>query len=61
VKPNDRLTGVATPQRTARFFHNGKLTGEINDPAFVDAFFGIWLNENSSQSRFRERLLGTRP
>lgn len=57
VKPNDRLTGVATPQRTARFFLNGKLTGEVNDPNFVDAFFGIWLNEKSSQARFRERLL----
>lgn len=59
VKPNDRLTGVATPARTARFFHNGKLTGEVADPAFTDAFFGIWLNEKSSQARFRERLLGS--
>ncbi len=58
VKPNDRLTGVATPQRTAKFFHNGKLAGEVSDPDFVDAFFGIWLNEKSSQRRFRERLLG---
>jgi hypothetical protein len=58
VKPNDRLTGVATPQRTAKFFHNGKFTGEIADPEFVDAFFGIWLNEKTSQRRFRDRLLG---
>jgi hypothetical protein len=59
VKPNDRLTGVATAQRTAKFFHNGKFTGEVNDPAFTDAFFGIWLNEKSSQRRFRDRLLGS--
>lgn len=58
VKPNDRLTGVATAQRTARFFHNGKFTGEVTDPEFTDAFFGIWLNEKTSQRRFRERLLG---
>jgi hypothetical protein len=58
VKPNDRLTGVATPQRTTKFFHNGKLTGEVSDPEFTDAFFGIWLNEKSSQRRFRDRLLG---
>jgi Chalcone isomerase-like len=58
VAPNDRLTGVATAQRTTRFFHNGKLTGEVNDPDFTDAFFGIWLNEKSSQRRFRDRLLG---
>lgn len=58
VKPNDRLTGVATAQRTARFFHNGKFTGEVTDPEFTDAFFGIWLNEKTSQRRFRDRLLG---
>jgi Chalcone isomerase-like len=61
VKPNDRLTGVATANRTAKFFHNGKFAGEINDPDFTDAFFGIWLHERSSQTRFRERLLGIKP
>ncbi len=60
VKPNDRLTGVATAERTAKFFYNGALAGEIRDPEFVDAFFGIWLNEKSSQPRFRERLLGNK-
>lgn len=60
VKPGDRLTGVATPERHARFFHNGSLRGEIADPAFTDAFFAIWLSERSSQARFRDLLIGKR-
>ncbi|MGL5002869.1 MAG: chalcone isomerase family protein [Casimicrobium sp.] len=58
VKPNDRLTGVFTTNRTAKFFHNGKLTGEVNDPEFADAFFGIWLSANTSQPKLRALMLG---
>ena len=58
VKEGDRLTGVVTPTRTAKFFFNGAFRGEISDPAFADAFFGIWLNEKSSQPRMRNQLLG---
>ena len=58
VKHGDRLTGVATTTRTARFFYNGAYRGEIADPAFTDAFFGIWLGDNSSQPRMRGQLLG---
>jgi Chalcone isomerase-like len=58
VKPNDRLTGVFTTNRTAKFFHNGKFTGEVNDPEFADAFFGIWLHEKSSQPKLRALMLG---
>jgi hypothetical protein len=58
VKPGDRLTGVMTPTRSAKFFYNGVLRGEVSDPAFADAFFGIWLNEQTSQPAFRKLLLG---
>jgi hypothetical protein len=58
VKEGDRLTGVATPTKTAKFFYNGIYRGEVADPAFTDAFFGIWLSEKSSQLRVRDRLLG---
>ena len=60
VKEGDRLIGVATPARTAKFFHNGTYRGEVADAAFTDAFFGIWLGEKSSQLGLRERLLGKR-
>ena len=58
VKEGDRITGVVTPARTSKFFFNGAFRGEVSDPAFTDAFFGIWLNEKSSQSRMRNQLLG---
>ena len=58
VKEGDRLIGIATPNRTAKFFHNGAYRGEIADAAFTDAFFGIWLSEKSSQPGLRDRLLG---
>ncbi len=58
VKPEDRLTGIFTSERTARFFHNGRFTGEVKDADFAAAFFGIWLSENTSQPRLRERMLG---
>ena len=58
VKEGDRLTGVVTPFRTSKFFYNGAYRGEVVDPAFADAFFGIWLSEKSSQPRVRNLLLG---
>ncbi len=58
VKEGDHLTGVVTPTRSAKFFHNGRYRGEIVDPAFTDAFFGIWLGEKTSQPRMRDQLLG---
>jgi Chalcone isomerase-like len=59
VKPGDRLTGVVTAGRTSKFFLNGVLRGEMTDPAFADAFFGIWLHEKTSQPKFRLLLLGS--
>lgn len=58
VKEGDRLTGVVTAAKTSKFFYNGAYRGEVIDPAFADAFFGIWLNEKSSQPRVRNLLLG---
>ena len=60
VKEGDRLIGVATPARTAKFFYNGIFRGEVADSAFTDAFFGIWLNAKTSQPDMRDRLLGKR-
>ena len=58
VGKGDRLTGVNVPSRGAAFFHNGKPIGEIVEPAFAQAFFGIWLDPRTSRPDFRSRLLG---
>ena len=58
VKEGDRLTGVVSAAKSSKFFYNGTYRGEIVDPAFADAFFGIWLSDKSSQPRVRNLLLG---
>ena len=58
VGKGDRLTGVNVPSRGAAFFHNGRPIGEIVEPAFAQAFFGIWLDPGTSRPDFRSRLLG---
>lgn len=58
VKSGDRLTGVYVPKVGTRFFFNGKQISEINDPAFGDAFFAIWLDEGAKKPDLRRALLG---
>lgn len=58
VASGDRLVGVHVPRTGARFFHNGKLTAEVNDAAFSEAFFAIWLDEQTKRPELRRALLG---
>jgi hypothetical protein len=58
VHAGDRLTGLFLPPGTVRFFGNGRPLGEIADPGFARAFFGIWLDPRTSRADFRARLLG---
>lgn len=57
VRPGDRLLGVHEPGAGARFFHNGRLVGQIDDPLFAAHFFAIWLSPRTSQPRLREALI----
>ena len=59
VKRGDRITGVNVGGGVVHYFFNGKAIGEIGDPGFADAFFGIWLHPKTSQAKFRQKLLGT--
>jgi Chalcone isomerase-like len=59
VKSGDKLTGVYLPKIGTRFFFNSRLTAEINDPAFGDAFFAIWLDEKAKRPELRRALLGS--
>lgn len=58
VKAGDKLTGVFVPKAGTRFFFNSRLTSEINDPAFGDAFFAIWLDDKAKKLDLRRALLG---
>ena len=61
VRRGDRLTGIHLPGGVVRYFLNGKSIGEIADPGFARAFFGIWLDPKTSQLDFRQMLLGEKP
>jgi hypothetical protein len=57
VARGDRLTGVNEPGRGARFFHNDRPIGGVDDPDFASAFFAIWLDERTVAPALRESLL----
>ena len=61
VVSGDRLTGLHVPKVGTRFFFNSRLISEINDPAFGDAFFAIWLDEGTKRADLRKQLLGQAP
>ncbi|MFN9772700.1 MAG: chalcone isomerase family protein [Burkholderiales bacterium] len=57
VARGDRLTGVHEPGRGARFFHNDRPIGGVDDPDFARAFFAIWLDERTVAPALRESQL----
>lgn len=57
VREGDSIVGVHEPGRGARFFHNGRQTGRIDDAALAAAFFAIWLDPRTKAPDLRARLL----
>jgi hypothetical protein len=60
VEEGHQLTGLFSPGQPSRFFLNGKAIGEISDPEFGPAFFGIWLHPKTSAPKLRQLLLSTK-
>lgn len=58
VKEGDRLVGFHFPGRGTHFYNQDKLLGVVNDPEFSEAFFSIWLGNNTSEPSMRKKLLG---
>lgn len=58
VDEGDRLAGWYQPGGPVRFYVNGELQHEVEDPDFARAFFDIWLSPDTSEPGFREDLLG---
>lgn len=59
VAPGEILVGARIPGAGARFWHDGKPTAEVRDPALARAFFAIWLDPRTREPALRARLLGT--
>jgi hypothetical protein len=58
VERDDTIIGLRKPDGGVSFFHRGETTVEIDDPAFAQAFFAIWLDERTREPAMRKRLLG---
>ncbi len=61
VKAGDRISGHHLPGQGARFWHNGRPAGQVDDPGFARLFFGIWLAPTTSEPGMRVALLGLAP
>ena len=57
VKEGESIVGVHRPGRGARFFHQGRETGEVADAEFARRFFAIWLDPASRSPALRSALL----
>ncbi|GBL05552.1 chalcone isomerase family protein [Glaciecola sp. KUL10] len=58
VKEKQNITGVRSSDGTSHFYIDGEKLGSIEDKEFSAMFFGIWLNEETSQPKMRKQLLG---
>jgi hypothetical protein len=57
VKAGDRIVGLHTPGVGARFWYNGQSRPAVADAEFSRYFFGIWLDNNTSEPKLRTSLL----
>jgi hypothetical protein len=57
VGPGERITGINLPGVGAEFWVNGQRVGAVHDSAFARLFFGIWLDERTSEPKMRSQLL----
>lgn len=58
VRKGETLTGVYLPAQGARFYHQGRLIGMIDDAEFAKAFFAIWLDPRTREPGLRSSLIG---
>jgi hypothetical protein len=58
IKEGENITGVVDENKHTHFYHEGILIGSIDDKTFAQSFFGIWLDEKTSEPKMRKQLLG---
>lgn len=57
VREGETITGVHVPGVGARFYHQSRHLGDIEDAEFARRFFSIWLDPNSRAPDLRSALL----
>ncbi len=51
------ITGIADANNTSHFYLGNDKIGTIDDTEFTSRFFGIWLSKDTSEPKFRAKLL----
>lgn len=57
VAAGDRVVAGFLPPDEVRFYLDDRLTDDVKDRAFAQAFFGIWLSPDTSAPKLRRALL----
>lgn len=60
VHKGEHITGVNRPGQGVQFYHQGRMTGAIDDPEFARGFFAIWLDERTREPNLRQALFGNK-
>lgn len=60
VKANTHLSAIYIPGSGTQFYKGDQWIGSIPGDDFGVSFFGIWLNEGTSEPKLRRHLLGKR-
>jgi hypothetical protein len=58
VKDGDTMAGAYMPGTGAVFYYNGKRQFASDNTAFINDFFGIWLDGRTTEPGLRRKLLG---
>lgn len=58
IKKSDTLLLNVSENQQSEFFFNGESIGKILDPSFGKHFLRIWLDENCSYPKVRNKLIG---
>lgn len=60
IVKGDELLLVVEEDKSSRFYHNQALIGNMPDSSFGPSFLAIWLDENCSFPKLRDKLVGLR-
>lgn len=58
IEEGDEIVGISVPGKPAVLVYNGHQIATLDDHAFREAFFGIWLGDYGEDNPLRDALLG---
>lgn len=59
IKRGESLSVFVGADEKAVFYHNQRVIGGIDNPAFASHFLAIWLSPNTSEPKMRQQLINS--